>query len=146
MEIQDHSPYPFTVPYKDARLPEVCIGWIGSADFPVGQVSEAFLDRLFEFLVRPTTRTKMPSTCKACQPPREITYCKTVSRGARQFSQGFSEARVIGTQVIYVVPDMIYHYITRHGYKPPDDFIDAVFTSPLPRTKEYKAFKYPYWE
>jgi hypothetical protein len=31
-----------------------------------------------------------------------------------------------GGGLIYAAPDMVYHYINAHGYRPPREFIDAV--------------------
>ena len=27
---------------------------------------------------------------------------------------------------VYAAPTLIWHYVTEHGYRPPDEFIDAV--------------------
>lgn len=35
------------------------------------------------------------------------------------------------------VPRLALHYITAHGYLPPQDFIAAVMTSPVPGTEAY---------
>jgi hypothetical protein len=40
---------------------------------------------------------------------------------------------------LYVAPGMVAHYVERHGYCPPPEFITAVMASPLPGTSEYQA-------
>jgi hypothetical protein len=44
---------------------------------------------------------------------------------------GNAETRVRGTERSYASPNMIPHYVVRHRYKPPQEFIDAVMTDPL---------------
>ena len=39
---------------------------------------------------------------------------------------------------IFVCPELIVHYITSHGYRPPDVFQDAVLRCPDPRGAEYR--------
>ena len=38
---------------------------------------------------------------------------------------------------IYIAPNMIYHYVTVHHYKPPDEFIQALRDGPCPPEPEY---------
>jgi len=38
---------------------------------------------------------------------------------------------------IYVAPNMIYHYVTAHRYKPPEEFICALKHGPCPPDPEY---------
>jgi hypothetical protein len=45
---------------------------------------------------------------------------------------------------IFYVPEMIAHYVEKHGYAPPPDFIAAVLACPLPGTQEYKADVQPF--
>jgi hypothetical protein len=45
---------------------------------------------------------------------------------------------VPGDGVLYVAPEMIAHYVSAHGYLPPDEFVQAVSVSPLPGTEEYE--------
>jgi hypothetical protein len=41
--------------------------------------------------------------------------------------------------VIFIAPELVVHYMTRHRYLPPEDFITAVMRSALPGTGEYQA-------
>jgi len=40
-------------------------------------------------------------------------------------------------EVLFVAPELIGHYVSIHGYLPPDGFLDALLTAPLPGTHEY---------
>jgi hypothetical protein len=39
---------------------------------------------------------------------------------------GSAEVRVVGAGVTHAAPDLIYHYVVRHEYRPPEEFIRAV--------------------
>lgn len=39
---------------------------------------------------------------------------------------GDGEIDVAGSDKVYACPTLIYHYILRHGYRPPAEFVDAV--------------------
>jgi hypothetical protein len=52
---------------------------------------------------------------------------------------GSAEIRVFGRSgVIYAAPNLIFHYVKDHAYRPPREFIDAVVTGPGPETTEYR--------
>jgi hypothetical protein len=52
-----------------------------------------------------------------------------VSSEGGEFVVGGAEIRVEGaTGTRYASPDMIIHYVEEHGYRPPDDFIQGVFS------------------
>jgi hypothetical protein len=51
--------------------------------------------------------------------PRELIDRKTVTLGD-------AEIRVPGEGKAYACPTLIYHYIVKHGYLPPDEFLEAV--------------------
>jgi len=51
---------------------------------------------------------------------------------------GFAEIRVFGDRgKIYAAPNMIYHYVTSHHYKPPSEFVQALKNGPSPPHPEY---------
>ena len=43
----------------------------------------------------------------------------------------------------FVAPEMVVHYIERHGYSPPFKFVAVVLRSPLPDTKAYQMITEP---
>jgi hypothetical protein len=54
----------------------------------------------------------------------------------------FHDSRNFGVpagELLYVAPGMVAHYVERHGYSPPAEFITAVMASPLPGTSEYQV-------
>ena len=51
---------------------------------------------------------------------------------------GSVEIRVFGDRgKIYASPNMLFHDVTAHHYKPPDEFIQALKHGPCPPNKEY---------
>ena len=95
----------------------VNIGWLdsvmigenlaGSADVVV---PSAFVDRLAELVKHNLVNEYRGS---------HVCWCER-----RHRSNG--EIRVTHAGVTYVAPQAIHHYVTHHGYKPPQVFIDAV--------------------
>jgi hypothetical protein len=47
---------------------------------------------------------------------------------------------------IFFAPEMIAHYVERHGYAPPDEFVSAVMACPLPGTEAYATVVGPFAE
>jgi hypothetical protein len=51
---------------------------------------------------------------------------------------GSAEIRVFGSdELIYAAPTLIYHYISIHHYKPPEEFLRALKESPKPPDPVY---------
>jgi hypothetical protein len=51
---------------------------------------------------------------------------------------GYAQIFVFGRRgKIYDAPNMIYHYVTVHHYKPPEEFIKAIKRGPNPPNPEY---------
>ena len=60
-------------------------------------------------------------------------------------AHGISNFGVLGGDVLFVAPEMVVHYVERHGYRPPTEFIAAVLRSPLPASEEYQCLSEPFW-
>ena len=57
-----------------------------------------------------------------------------------QVELGYAEIRVLGERgKMYAAPNMLYHYVTVHHYKPPDEFVQALKKGPCPPNEEYLA-------
>jgi hypothetical protein len=50
---------------------------------------------------------------------------------------GIGNFGVPSGDLLFVAPEMVVHYIEQHGYRPPAEFVAAVFRSPLPDTEDY---------
>jgi len=51
---------------------------------------------------------------------------------------GFAEIRAFGKHdKVYAAPNLLYHYVTAHHYKPPAEFVLALKKGPCPPDPEY---------
>ena len=116
---EDLSPY--VDPEGDAEgntgeraAPVLNIGWLGLGHtFPEGPVPAAFLLRLAVLVTR--ARIVLSRRSHTC------------SFGHKKPIIGSGEIRVIGDDgTRFAAPVMIHHYVSDHGYRPPDAFIAAV--------------------
>ena len=51
---------------------------------------------------------------------------------------------VPGGELLYVCPEMVAHYVTHHGYRPPEAFVDALLACPIPGTPAYAEAVTPF--
>ena len=115
----------------------VNIGWLDIAmPYTTGATSSEFRKKLLEYC-------RFEFTVNHCMGYHECQYCEDTKPPIRVDCAGESvplgngEIRVIGTDLIYAGPTLIYHYVAEHNYKPPDEFIHAVCTGPGPDTEEH---------
>jgi hypothetical protein len=137
--IPEFSPYS----YYQVEASTITIGWLdGEHLYSQGVVSKSFINRLWIFCQNPVHQSKGFFACQLCQVP---VYGVMAQWNIEKRSLGSAEIRVIGKDnVIYAAPDLIYHYVTKHNYRPPDEFIQAVLDGPLPDTPEYEEFARKY--
>jgi len=77
--------------------------------------------------------------------PAVLPTRKTVNRlfssrpgSAQRLYLGSAEIRIFGKRgKIYAAPNLLFHYITAHHYKPPDEFLSALQAGPIPPDPEY---------
>ena len=51
---------------------------------------------------------------------------------------GSREIRIVGADgKVYACPELVIHYIESHQYLPPQEFVDAVMSGPIPGSEEY---------
>lgn len=130
----DLSPYE----YYQAESSTVNIGWLDAVHkYPQGAVPDEFIERLWAFCCSPVHQSKGFHACELCRKP---VFGLTVHRGNNTIQLGSAEIRVFGKDgTVYAAPDLIYHYVIEHHYRPPDQFIQAVMESPLPCSSAYEV-------
>lgn len=114
------------------------IGWLDVA-FPYskGKVTKYFINELFEFCRHKLVRMRGFHECNLCLHQNKSLL--VVKHNEETLSLGDSEIRVFaGDGKIYAAPNLIYHYVTEHLYKPPDEFIQVVLKGPKSNSDEYK--------
>ena len=98
--------------YPDPEPRTVNVGWLDPAhDYPKGDTSSEFKEKLEEMCANAPLRflSLDSHTCL---------FCGLVS--------GNGEIRVGSGQFVFASPVMIVHYVTDHGYRPPEQFTLAV--------------------
>ena len=114
----------------------VAVGWLHpDSPFPKVEVPKEFVARIKEFAARWGDSIEALNwgaaggyhTCEFC--------------GKAHASGTFG---VPSGDRMFFVPEMIAHYVEKHGYSPPADFIAAVMTCPLPGTREYGIVVRPF--
>ena len=113
---EDLTPYAYYHPDPDPSG-TVNVGWVDwGQPYPEGETSEAFRAKLREVCQTKTRRTNGLYLCSMCFGPARPTSSDEIrvkGKGGR----------------VYAAPALIAHYVEVHGYKPPEEFIEAVMTS-----------------
>lgn len=113
------------------------VGWIDvQDDFPKVSLSQEFMAKLWEYI-------KFPLNVH-----RSSNDSVLVHYNGEKKTLGFSEIRVLSKDSLkrYAAPDLIFHYVTKYNYCPPEEFIEAVLTGPKPGSSEYIHFMSKYNE
>lgn len=113
------------------------IGWLDKDHlFEQGDVPDAFIEKLWKYLRYPVRVCRGFHVCDLCEnPERGVPIAEF--KGKRR-EVGYYEIRVWGKAgSVYAAPSLIFHYILQHGYKPPQEFIDAVMESEEADSDEY---------
>jgi hypothetical protein len=104
------------------------VGWLESGhNFPVGDPPGGFLDALAELCAgNLQAPTRGWHECDLCDDEDLESPC-TVDIGGNQVKLGSAEVRVISEDgKILSAPNLVLHYVDRHRYLPPAEFVEAV--------------------
>lgn len=132
--------------YLDKEEVSYNVGWLGRFHrYNKGDVSEEFLDFLWEYLRYPVN---------VCRGFHECEFCKNRHRGVPiieykgvKRKAGYYEIRVFDKDgTMYAAPSLIFHYIVEHNYRPPQKFIDAVMATGDILNEEYYNKVLKYWD
>ena len=109
------SHYEDLTPYEYGRKGQnkVNIGWLDTkADFPKGDVSPELIEKIKS--AQTTERYKGWHDCPFCDKSKgRVAHCST-------------NQEVSSNGKTYVFPELLAHYIEKHHYLPPQEFLDAV--------------------
>ena len=128
----DGSPYTYLAEVRGENA--VNIGWLdGGIPYPTRDVPVEFVRRLRDICRSGVNRTRGLHQCNLCPADQGTNWPPsptTIRASAGDYVVGGTEIRVPGRDgIVYASPDMIIHYVEAHGYRPPDDFIEAVLAS-----------------
>ena len=118
----------------------VAVGWLEPGhEFRGGHVAPAVREKLAAVLEDPWPRGMFLGS-------HECGHCRGEARAAawephqgHDCPSGSDNLFVPGRSVVYVAPELVTHYIDAHGYRPPDEFCDAVEACPPMRSRDYFA-------
>lgn len=110
---EDLTPYNYFLPEREGT---VNIGWLERGHpFSAGPTSATFREKLKACCHRRVKQTRGLHMCEFCK--------------GRKKPGGSAEIRVVGNGRVYAAPELVYHYVVVHDYKPPKEFIGAVLAS-----------------
>jgi hypothetical protein len=104
------------------------VGWL-EAEYPYarGAVPPEFLARLKEHVATAYQPVYFMGVheCSLCPEGKEAV--------------GASNVMIPTERLIYIAPELVVHYIEDHGYRPPQEFIDAVMICPDQESPAFHA-------
>ena len=131
----DLSPYS----YGHGHHPGVVhVGWLdGVHPFSKGTVEGTVVEKLKLLASKPVELYRGRHICEVCIVPAGMVKTFVPDRGRvidpessfAKWSESRSsngEIRISGEKVIFAAPVLIVHYIEKHGYLPPAEFLAAV--------------------
>jgi len=103
------------------------VGWLEKGqEFNLGPVSPSFLQALGSLYKERKNQTRGYHFCPFCTEPD---FGLATEINGQWIKLGSAEVHVSSTAGLhFVAPDLIYHYIVAHRYRPPEEFIDAVLS------------------
>lgn len=114
-----------------SAVPALNVGWLArSHRYEKGDTTPEFRAKLLEYCRQPSQLSHGGHECTLHGPVRilkEVWAGLWDRKPALKFRGGSGKSYVIHTDgTVFVAPNMIYHYVESHAYKPPDRFIEAV--------------------
>jgi hypothetical protein len=129
---------PYTYYHAGIKENTFNIGWLDIGyPYQCGEVPAEFLDKLWDLVQIRLFRLRGFHVCNLCSQTEAAPLM--VKKDDLEFTLGDAEIRVLGEAgKIYAAPNLIYHYVTVHGYQPPEEFVRAVLTGPGPDSEIYR--------
>ncbi|MFD1151449.1 DUF7919 family protein [Saccharothrix hoggarensis] len=120
---EDLTPYAYS---PEVTGPVVNVGWLGEESrFEVGDPEPGFAEALLALVRFHHVRvTRGWQQCRLCGPGAAYPVCEPDGDG--EVVLGGAEVDVPGPGVVYAAPNLVYHYVVRHHYRPPAGFVRAV--------------------
>lgn len=118
-----------------SRTGTLNIGWVDfENDFNKATPSKDDVDLLWLFCKISIAQMRGIHNCSFCNRDTPIVG----EHNGSKLLLGTSEIRVFSNQgVIYSAPTLIFHYVLKHHYQPPEEFMSALRNGPRPPDPEY---------
>lgn len=121
----DLTPYSFLLAKDKVSASLLNVGWLSRwHSFHKEAVDPRLLEKLLRLCRKPVRLTRGFHHCGFCSVSANSMISMTFEGNEMQLGNG--EIRVPGNGVVYAAPTLICHYIEKHGYGPPQKFLDAV--------------------
>ncbi|MEV5527899.1 hypothetical protein [Streptomyces prunicolor] len=103
------------------------VGWLAEGHaFPRGDVPEGFVEALLELAKDTVNVYRGMHFCDFCPTFQEARQ----NVRFRDVFIGSGEVHVLGGEGrVYATPALVVHYVADHGYRPPQEFVDAVLAT-----------------
>jgi hypothetical protein len=124
MRIEDLTPYRYT--RKKGLESGISVGWLEGDDL------------LHSLGNSPSELVKLLKQYEVQNRCRGFHMCEYCSEWGTEVGMGNGEIWVVKDDTLYIAPYLIIHYIEKHNYKPPLEFIDAVFNGFRPHSPGYE--------
>jgi hypothetical protein len=130
----DLSPYAYDAAAA-GRASAKNVGWLDAVhDFTKGAASAGLLEAIWEHCFILVTPTRGLHPCGLCDSSSNV-----FERGGTRLLLGSAEIRVFGAEgEVFAAPNLLYHYVAEHQYRPPPAFTQALASGPRPGSEEYK--------
>ena len=126
MYYEDLTKYSYTKMGSRASLRN--IGWLDpSTPFSRGEAPKKFIDRVATATVLLGNVMRGTHRCRYCEQD-EIYYDPDGIRLLLGFSEAWLPSPV--QEVIYIAPSLLIHYVTAHGYLPPEQVVNDIVALP----------------
>jgi len=125
---EDLSPYTYLPETVPPGVTVRNIGWLdGEHPFTVGKPPAQFADKLGVLCAdHATAQTRGIHWCDLCLESGDDSEESHPVTGTA-LTLGSAEVRVLTPEgELLAAPDLVYHYVARHSYLPPEPFIEAV--------------------
>src|SRR4051794_7184763 len=112
------------------------VGWLGAGvEFRVSEPTESLLESLWRYCMVSVEPSRGIHACPFCPPSTPV----IVERGGSRVILGSAEIRVFSAKGLsaFASPNLIYHYVAVHRYRPPGPFLEALVAGPSPDDLEY---------
>ncbi|MDQ6788072.1 MAG: hypothetical protein M3033_14805 [Acidobacteriota bacterium] len=130
MYFKDKSKYSYDLPFKIDEVQNV--GWLEKGiDFDTGETSLKFAEKILQIIGREEVNIMRGAHyCDLCNGDEKEQRLKFNNKN---IFLGMAEIWIPSGDgsIIFAAPTLIYHYITVHKYKPPEEFINSVNNFPI---------------
>jgi hypothetical protein len=132
----DLSPYAYMPETIGQGVKALNVGWLSLwHGFPKGDTPPGFTEALGLLCRdRPSARTRGVHACGLPHRIGEKRKPLHIDVEGQRVLLGTAEVRVVSqTGEWLIAPTLVHHYVTRHRYLPPPEFVEAVLAGRVPR-------------